>query len=150
MCQNAHRKACNRPADRLALDRRQGNPPRHNMKAKPMTVPANARILSAVVATAKEAAKPAPAKELEWTQLDPSTLSPDLRKAYDAYKDAARHANTLREAFERQMTVAIDPLDSEKVVFGYRFGKLSLAIAPADKPRKPSAAVSLADFIGKR
>ena len=35
-------------------------------------------------------------------------------------------------------------------VFGYRFGKLSLAIAPADKPRKPSAAVSLADFIGKR
>ena len=45
---------------------------------------------------------------------------------------------------------AIDPLDSEKVVFGYRFGKLSLAIAPADKPRKPSAAVSLADFIGKR
>ena len=25
-----------------------------------------------------------------------------------------------------------------------------LAIAPADKPRKPSAAVSLAEFIGKR
>ena len=48
------------------------------------------------------------------------------------------------------MTVAIDPLDNEKVVFGYRFGKLSLAIAPADKPRKPSAAVSLAEFIGKR
>ena len=50
----------------------------------------------------------------------------------------------------KQRTCAIDPLDGEKVVFGYRFGKLSLAIAPADKPRKPSAAVSLADFIGKR
>ena len=115
-----------------------------------MTVPANARILSAITKPIVEAAKPAPAKELEWTQLDPSTLSSDLRAKYDAYRDAARHANALREAFERAMTVAIDPLDSEKVVFGYRFGKLSLAIAPADKPRKPSAAVSLADFIGKR
>ena len=115
-----------------------------------MTVPANARILSAVVAKAAETAKPAPKTELEWTQLDPSTLSPELRKAYDVFRDAARHANSLREAFERAMTVAIDPLEGEKVVFGYRFGKLSLAIAPADKPRKPSAAVSLADFIGKR
>ena len=115
-----------------------------------MTVPANARILSAVVATANEAAKPAPAKELEWTQLDPASLSPELRAKYDAYKEAAKAANTLREAFEAAMTIAIDPLDTEKVVFGYRFGKLSLAIAPADKPRKPSAAISLADFIGKR
>ena len=115
-----------------------------------MTVPANARILSAVVATANEAAKPAPAKELEWTQLDPASLSPELRAKYDAYKEAAKAANTLREAFEAAMTIAIDPLATEKVVFGYRFGKLSLAIAPADKPRKSSAAISLADFIGKR
>lgn len=115
-----------------------------------MTVPANARILSAVVATAKEAAKPTPAKELDWTQLDPASLSPALRAAYDAYKEAARHAESMRKTFEASMTNAIDPMDGEKVVFGYRFGKLSLAIAPADKPRKPSAAVSLADFIGKR
>ena len=115
-----------------------------------MTVPANARILSAVVAKAAETAKPAPKAELECTQLDPASLSPDLRKAYDAYKEAVRHVESLRKTFEASMTNAIDPLDTEKVVFGYRFGKLSLAIAPADKPRKPSAAVSLADFIGKR
>ena len=83
-----------------------------------MTVPANARILSAITKPIVEAAKPAPAKELEWTQLDPSTLSPDLRAKYDAYKEAAKAANTLREAFERAMTVAIDPLDNEKVVLG--------------------------------
>ena len=41
-----------------------------------MTVPANARILSAITKPIVEAAKPAPAKELGWTQLDPSTLSP--------------------------------------------------------------------------
>lgn len=114
-----------------------------------MTVPANARILSAITKPIAEAAKPAP-KELEWTQLDPASLSPALRAAYDAYKDAARHAESLRKTFEASMTNAIDPLEGEKVIFGYRFGKLSLAIAPADRPRKPSAAVSLADFIGKR
>ena len=108
-----------------------------------MTVPANARILSAITKPIVEAAKPAP-KELEWTQLDPSSLSPDLRKAYDAYRDAARHANTLREAFERAMTVAIDPLDSEKVVFGYRFGKLSLAITkPIVEAAKPAPKTEL-------
>lgn len=109
----------------------------------------NQRILQSITKPIVETAKPAP-KELEWTQLDPSTLSPELCAKYDAYRDAARDAAALREAFERAMTVAIDPLEGEKVVFGYRFGKLSLAIAPADKPRKPSAAVSLADFIGKR
>ena len=110
----------------------------------------NQRILQSITKPIVEAAKPAPKTELEWTQLDPASLSPALRAAYDAYKEAARHAESLRKTFEASMTNAIDPLDSEKVVFGYRFGKLSLAIAPADKPRKPSAAVSLADFIGKR
>ena len=53
-----------------------------------MPVPANARILQAITKPIVEATKPAPKAELEWTQLDPSTLSPDLRKAYDAYRDA--------------------------------------------------------------
>ena len=51
------------------------------------------------------------------TQLDPASLSPALRAAYDAYRDAARHAESLRKTFEASMTNAIDPLDSEKVVF---------------------------------
>ena len=42
-----------------------------------MTVPANARILQSITKPIVEAAKPAPKAELEWTQLDPSTLSPD-------------------------------------------------------------------------
>ena len=79
--------------------RRQGNPPRHNMKAKPMTVPANARILSAITQPkpAAPAPKPADAKP-DWTQLDPDTLSPELRKAYDDYKAANRAAQTARES----------------------------------------------------
>ena len=83
-----------------------------------MTVPANARILSAITKPIVEAAKPA-TKELEWTQLDPSTLSPDLRAKYDAYKEAAKAANTLREAFERVNGDSHGALECfEKVVVG--------------------------------
>ena len=91
MCQIAHRRAYKPPADRLALDRWRGNPQRHNLKDKPMTVPANARILSAITKPIVEAAKPAP-KEIEWTQLDPDSLSADLRKAYEEYRAAAKAA----------------------------------------------------------
>lgn len=130
--------------------RRQGNPPRHNPKAKPMTNPMTARILQSVTKPA-EAPKPAPAaKEIEWTQLDPDSLSPELRASYDKYRAAAKAAAVLRTEFEARMTVAIDPLDGEKLAFGYKFGKLSLAIVPADRPKRRTAAVSLADYLASK
>ena len=112
-----------------------------------MTIPANARILQAITKPAPVA--PAP-KEIEWTQLDPDSLSADLRKAYEEYRTAAKAAATLRTAFEARMTNAIDPLDGEKVAFGYKFGKLSIAIVPADKPKRRTAAVSLADYLASK
>jgi len=109
------------------------------------------RILQAVTAPAKPTPVPALAdKAIEWTQLDPDTLSPDLRKAYDEYRAAAKAAAILRTTFEARMTVAIDPLDGEKLAFGYKFGKLSLAIVPADKPKRRTAAVSLADYLASK
>jgi hypothetical protein len=130
--------------------RRQGNPPCHKLKAKPMTNPMTARILQSVTKPA-EAPKPTPTtKEIEWTQLDPDSLSPDLRKAYDAYRTAAKAAAVLRTEFEARMTVAIDPLDGEKLAFGYKFGKLSLAIVPADRPKRRTAAISLADYLASK
>jgi hypothetical protein len=121
------------------------------MKAKPMTaLTHNQRILASITKPIVEAAKPAPKAELEWTQLDPASLSPELRKAYDAYRQAAKAAAVLRTEFEARMTVAIDPLDGEKLAFGYKFGKLSLAIVPADKPKRRTAAVSLADYLASK
>ena len=113
-----------------------------------MTNAISGRILQAVTKPA-EPAKPA-AKEIEWTQLDPDSLSPELREAYDAYRQAAKAAAVLRTTFEARMTVAIDPLDGEKLAFGYKFGKLSLAIVPADKPKRRTAAVSLADYLASK
>jgi len=116
-----------------------------------MTVPANARILSAITKPIVEATKPAPApKEIEWTQLDPDSLSPDLRASYNDYRQAAKAAAVLRTEFEARMTDAIDPLDGEKLAFGYKFGKLSIAIVPADKPKRRTAAVSLADYLASK
>lgn len=115
-----------------------------------MTNPLSGRILQAVTAPAKAPEpKPVP-KAIEWTQLDPDSLSPDLRKAYDAYRQAAKAAAVLRTEFEARMTVAIDPLDGEKLAFGYKFGKLSLAIVPADRPKRRTAAVSLADYLASK
>ena len=109
------------------------------------------RILQAVTAPAKPAPVAALAdKAIEWTQLDPDTLSPDLRKAYDEYKAAAKAAAILRTTFEALMTNAIDPLDGEKLAFGYKFGKLSLAIVPADRPKRRTAAISLADYLASK
>lgn len=109
------------------------------------------RILQAVTAPAKPTPVPALAdKAIEWTQLDPDTLSPDLRKAYDDYRAAAKAAAILRTTFEALMTNAIDPLDGEKLAFGYKFGKLSLAIVPADRPKRRTAAVSLADYLASK
>ena len=125
------------------------NCPTPNLKAKPMTNPLSGRILQAVTKPA-EPAKPATKTEIEWTQLDPDSLSPDLRRAYDAYRQAAKAAAVLRTEFEARMTVAIDPLDGEKLAFGYKFGKLSLAIVPATAPKRRTAAVSLADYLASK
>ena len=121
------------------------------MKATTMTNPMTARILQSITQPkpAAPAPKPADAKP-DWTQLDPDTLSPDLRKAYDEYKAAAKAAAILRTTFEALMTNAIDPLDGEKLAFGYKFGKLSLAIVPADKPKRRTAALSLADYLASK
>jgi hypothetical protein len=109
------------------------------------------RILQAVTAPSKPTPVASPeSKAIEWTQLDPDTLSPDLRKAYDEYRAAAKAAAILRTTFEAHMTNAIDPLDGEKLAFGYKFGKLSLAIVPADKPKRRTAAISLADYLASK
>ena len=116
-----------------------------------MTDPMTARILQSITQPkpAAPASKPADAKP-DWTQLDPDTLSADLRKAYDDYKAANKAAQTMRNVFEAMMTNAIDPLDTEKVIFGYNFGKLSLAIVPAYKPKRRTAAISLADYLASK
>lgn len=102
-----------------------------------------AAVKSAIAAVIPETA-------LEWSTLDTATLSPDLQAAYFAYKRANDAATTLRKAFEAAMNDKVE-LDAHlTLAFGYRFGQLSVAIAPKrTASRGGRAALSLEQLIAK-
>lgn len=92
------------------------------------------------------------AKDAEWMTIDASTLSPAIAKAYAEYKEAYRMAKALREDFEKAMSDAAGLNGGKRLIFGYNFGKLSIAVV--DDDRKPSKAkqstLSLADFLARQ
>lgn len=85
--------------------------------------------------------------ELTWVNIDPATLSTEDRANYEAYKVAQRAAAELRTAFEAGMNAKAP--QGKRMVFGYKFGKLSVALddAKTDKPKAPAGGLSLADFL---
>ena len=87
-----------------------------------------------------------------WANIDTDTLSVEQQAAYAVYKVAQREAARLREAFEASVTESMDIPAGQRMVFGYRFGKLSAAIVEDD--RKPSKAkqstLTLADFLAQQ
>lgn len=86
-------------------------------------------------------------KDATWVGIDVDTLSVEQRRAYDAYKDAYRVMKDNRGAFERMMAVGVP--QGQRMIFGYNFGKLSVALvvddAKASKPKQ--ATVSLVDYL---
>ena len=91
----------------------------------------------------REAPKP------DWQNLDVETLSPDLQRAYFTYRKALDAANTSRKAFESAMAAKLELPSHLSLAFGYKFGKLSIAIVPAERPKATRSAMSLADLIAK-
>lgn len=93
-------------------------------------------------------------QEANWQDIDPTTLSAELQAQYEAYKVAQRAAAELRTKFEGAVneSMAAHIPEGHKLVFGYRFGKLSAAVVVDD--RKPAvgskAKQSLADFIASQ
>lgn len=87
---------------------------------------------------------------LVWQDVDLDTLTPEMRKAYEAYKVAQREAAQLRTAFEDMVNKHMP--DGQRMVFGYRFGKLSAAITD-DAPKAKAAskpAMSLTAFLASQ
>lgn len=88
--------------------------------------------------------------ELTWTEIDPETLPAAQAAAYAEYKALYRKMKAAREAFEESFAPAAP--DGKRFVFGYNFGKLSIALADEDKrgrkPAQPKA--SLADFLASQ
>jgi len=78
--------------------------------------------------------------------------SMDVRNAYIAYKEAYHKAAQARESFETLFSEATVE-QGEKVLFSYRFGKLSIKVVEDDgksarKAGKPKQ--SLADYLRER
>jgi len=115
---------------------------------------AQARVLSAIAAASNApVARIEPkAKEAkpDWMEIDTSTLPQSAQDALATYRAAQDIANKAKAELAAIMTSLVDPLDNEQLILGFNYGKFSLAIVPKTKTKKPSAAASLADFIGRK
>lgn len=87
-----------------------------------------------------------------WHEIDPSTLTNTIASAYADYKRIYADMKAARLQFEEGMQIAAGLPEGKRLVFGYNFGKLSVAIV--DDDRKPAKATpakqSLADFIASQ
>lgn len=85
--------------------------------------------------------------ELTWTEIDPETLPAAQAAAYAEYKALYRKMKACREAFEASFQSAAP--EGKRFVFGYNFGRLSIAVADDDKRARKSAQpkASLADYL---
>lgn len=88
-------------------------------------------------------------QEANWVNIEINSLSPKQQDAYEAYKAGYRAMKAQREAFEQVMSEAIP--QGQRMIFGYNFGKLSVAVVEDDrKVAKPKATTqSLSDFLAQ-
>lgn len=87
-----------------------------------------------------------------WQDIDVSTLSDTAQIAYEDYKTAQRKAASLRAEFEQAVIDGLPIPTGKRMVFGYRFGKLSAALVEDDRKAKKAtqARGSLADFMAQQ
>lgn len=83
-----------------------------------------------------------------WTQIDTETLPHATGSLYLQYKSAYTAMKAARETFEKHLTAQLTIPQGKRAVFGYNFGKLSIAIVDDTAPKaKATSAVSLASLI---
>lgn len=79
-------------------------------------------------------------EKLNWMEIDPSDLSTENQGLYKALKDAQAKTAKIRADFEegvRKQASKMIP-EGHTLAFGYRFGKLSVAAVPEEKPKAKS------------
>lgn len=83
-----------------------------------------------------------------WTQIDTNTLPTPIAMQYANYKSAYVEMKAERKAFEDALSALLAIPAGKRAVFGYNFGKLSIAIVADDaKPKSSSSAVSIESLI---
>lgn len=82
-----------------------------------------------------------------WINIEPSTLSAEQQTKYETYKSQYRVMKAAREDFEASMQVGTP--EGQRIVCGYNFGKLSVALVEDDRKPKAQAKapVTLAQYL---
>lgn len=78
--------------------------------------------------------------KLDWMEVNVADLSADNQKLYALLKDAQAKTAKLRADFEegvRKQASKMIP-EGHTLAFGYRFGRLSVAAVPTEKPKASS------------
>jgi hypothetical protein len=95
--------------------------------------------------------RPSTEDKPDWRNIDIDTLPKSIRETYDTYKEAAKFALQARIDFESAFSDAVKPAKGQRVIFGYRFGKLSIAVITDDKPASThKGELSLTDWLASR
>lgn len=86
-----------------------------------------------------------------WRNVDINSLPKALREEYEQYKRGYAAMKAARETFEENLRSALASATptGKRIVFGYNFGKLSLAFVDAESPKASAKAISL-DELCKR
>lgn len=85
--------------------------------------------------------------ELSWSEIDPASLPTAIGEAYAKYKAQYAAMKEARARFEDMLQPGAPA--GKRIVCGYNFGKLSVALADAaDKPA--SSKGSLSDFLSQQ
>jgi len=91
-------------------------------------------------------------QDLEWiNDVDVATLSAEQQNAYEAYRTARKIAGEAKGKFEASMQKMAP--SGKRLVFNYRFGGLSIAVADgvaAPKAKPKTNKPSLADFLASQ
>lgn len=86
-----------------------------------------------------------------WQTLDPETLPAPVAKQYLRYKEAYKEMKADRDAFEQALRELAPAPAGKRLVFGYNFGKLSVALVDDDaKPASTKGTTSLSAFLASQ
>lgn len=86
-----------------------------------------------------------------WQTIDPATLPTQIAKQYANYKAAYVEMKAERKAFEDAVIAMLTIPTGKRAVFGYNFGKLSLALVDDEaKPATAKGSLSLSAFLSSQ
>lgn len=88
-------------------------------------------------------------QDADWVNIDIDTLDTQTLNAYQGYKASYKTMKECREVFERTMAEAAKLPQGRRMIFGYNFGKLSVAVVEDDRkaPKAKATTQSLSDFL---